>query len=320
MTPFAIETRNLTKRYNNSKQADAVHEVTLEIPHGELFGLFGANGAGKTTLIRMLTTLLAPTHGHARVNGFDVMAQEDAVRASVGMVFSNEHSFYGRLSGRENLNFFAALQNVPRKNIRARVDQLFEMFTLTRHADAMFQTYSTGMRQKMNVARALLHDPPILFLDEPTKGMDVQTADNVRALLKQEIVGRQGKTVFLTTHDLYEMETLCDRIGVLAHGEMRAFGRPRDLLAQAEHKNCYELDLAQPMDELDAQLARVNGIRSVRTLGAHVEFETDAETFSEKNLWDVIYGAGGQIRRFAPRDRGLRALLLDAAEQDEPIL
>jgi ABC-2 type transport system ATP-binding protein len=316
---LAIETHNLTKRYGNAKQTDAVHDVTLSIPQGELFGLFGANGAGKSTLIRILTTLLAPTSGDARVSGFDVVKQPEAVRATVGMVFSNEHSFYKRLTGRENLNFFAALQNVPHQHVRTRVNELLEMFTLERYADVMFHTYSTGMRQKMNVARALLHNPPILFLDEPTKGMDLQTADTVRALLKQEIVERQGKTVFLTTHDLYEMEHLCDRIGVIAHGEMRAFGRPRDLLLQAQSKHLYQMELAQPLPNLTAQLERVNGIRDIRANGVRIEFEADEKLFSEKNLWDVIYGAGGQVRRFGPHEEGLRALLRDAAD-DEPLV
>lgn len=310
----AIETRHLTKRYGTSAQTAAVQDVSLVIPQGELFGLFGANGAGKSTLIRLLTTLLAPTSGDALVNGFDVVRQPEAVRASVGMVFSNENSFYGRLTGRENLNFFAVLQNVPRKKIGARVEQLLSMFALDRSAGTMFQTYSTGMRQKMNVARALLHDPPILFLDEPTKGMDVQTADTVRALLKQEIVGRQGKTVFLTTHDLYEMEHLCDRIGVLAHGEMRAFGRPDDVMRQARAISRYQIELAQPIADLQGQLERVTGIRELAIEGARIEFEIKPETFSEKLLWDVIYGAGGQIQSFGPLDHGLRTLLRDAAD------
>lgn len=313
---FAIETRNLTKHYTHST---AVQNVTLSIPHGELFGLFGANGAGKSTLIRMLTTLLEPSGGEARVNGFDVLHEGNAVRASVGLVFSNEHSFYKRMTGRENLRFFAALQDVPRKRVRERVNELLALFTLERHADALFHTYSTGMRQKMNVARALLHDPPILFLDEPTKGMDLQTADTVRALLKQEIVERQGKTVFLTTHDLYEMEHLCDRIGVIAHGEIRAFGRPRDLLLQARRKNVYEVELAQPVPHLAAQLEHVAGIHNIHAHGVRVEFEADATLDFEKNLWDVIYGAGGQVRRFGPQEEGLRVLLRNAADDEHGV-
>lgn len=309
----AIETFNLTKMYG---AATAVHDISFSIPQGELFGLFGANGAGKTTLIRMLTTLLDPTSGEARVNGYDVVKEGEQVRASVGMVFSNEHSFYGRLSGRENLKFFAAMQNVPRQNIRARVEELLQMFSLDRVGNEMFQSYSTGMRQKMNVARALLHDPPILFLDEPTKGMDVQTADGVRALLKEEIVDRAGKTVFLTTHDLYEMEHLCDRIGVIAHGEMRAFGRPRDLLYQARRKHIYRVELAEPLADMTPLLS-VEGLRDLTADGVRLEFEADVEAFSEKKFWDVVYGSGGQIRTFGPYDQGLRALLRDAADEQQ---
>jgi ABC-2 type transport system ATP-binding protein len=308
----AIETRNLTKRYGRST---AVSDVSLRIPEGELFGLFGANGAGKSTLIRMLTTLLEPSGGGATVNGFDIAREAEDVRASVGLVFSNEHSFYGRLSGRENLKFFAAMQDVPRKKISARVEELLGLFGLEPYANAMFLTYSTGMRQKMNVARALLHDPPILFLDEPTKGMDVQTADTVRALLRNELVERQGKTVFLTTHDLYEMEHLCDRIGVLARGEMRAFGRPHELVRQARRGNAYRVELNAPLADTSS-LARVRGIRELSARGTRLEFEADEGLFAEQELWDTVYAAGGQIRRFGPRDEGLRALLRDAANEE----
>lgn len=314
----AIEARNLTKRYARTSGADAVHAATLTIPRGELFGLFGPNGAGKTTLIRMLTTLLAPTAGEAQVNGFDISRQANAVRGSVGLVFSNEHSFYGRLTGRENLNFYAALQNLLPRQIRTRVDELLEMFSLERHANAMFQTYSTGMRQKLNVARALLHDPPVLFLDEPTKGMDVQSADTVRALLKDEIVGRQGKTVFLTTHDLYEMEQLCDRLGVIAQGEIRAFGSPRELLDGMRRERHYQLELARAVEALPERLERVAGIRLIRAEGAFVEFAVDEENFSEQQLWDAIHGAGGRIQRYGPKDEGLRTLLRHVADEDRP--
>jgi ABC-2 type transport system ATP-binding protein len=313
---FAIETRALTKRYGKSE--DAVHAVSLAIPRGELFGLFGPNGAGKSTLIRMLTTLLAPTSGGARVNGFDIVTQADAVRASVGLVFSNEHSFYGRLSGRQNLNFFAALQNLSPRETRVRVDELLEMFALEPYANAMFQAYSTGMRQKLNVARALLHNPPVLFLDEPTKGMDVPTADAVRALLKDEIVGRQGKTVFLTTHDLYEMDYLCDRIGVLARGELQAFGRPRELLERMQRERVFEIELTHALENLTPRLARVPGIELKQVNGIRIEFAADEQIFSEQELLSEIYAAGGRIRRYAPKDEGLRTLLRRAAG-DEPL-
>ncbi len=318
---FAIETRALTKRYATQGTADAVlapavHDVNLAIPHGELFGLFGPNGAGKSTLIRMLTTLLTPTSGQAQVNGFDVVRQAAQVRASVGLVLANEHSFYGRMTGRQNLEFFAALQNVPPRRLRARVDELLAMFELERHANAMFQTYSTGMRQKLNVARALLHDPPVLFLDEPTKGMDVQTADTVRALLHDEIVNRQGKTVFLTTHDLYEMEHLCDRVGILVRGELRASGKVRDLVERVRRERVYRVELGRAVAGLERRLANVPGIRVVRVDGVRIEFVVEDANWSEQALWNEIYGAGGQISSFGPQDEGLRTLLEHAADDE----
>jgi ABC-2 type transport system ATP-binding protein len=313
---FAIETLGLTKRYGGSNGGDAVHGVTLSLPRGELFGLFGPNGAGKTTLIRMLTTLLAPTSGEARVNGFDIVREAGAVRASIGLVFANEHSFYGRLSGRQNLNFFAALQGLSPRQTRTRVDELLETFGLQPHADAIFQTYSTGMRQKMNVARALLHNPTVLFLDEPTKGMDVQTADAVRALLKEEIVGRQGKTVFLTTHDLYEMEHLCDRIGVIADGQIQALGEPRELLAQMRREQVFQIELTHPVDGLAARLASLGRIRVTRAEGALLEFVAGEDGSFDQDLWDVIHAAGGRIRRYGPKDEGLRTLLRQAVRDD----
>lgn len=313
---FAIETIGLTKRYGGSSGGDAVHGVNLSLPGGELFGLFGPNGAGKTTLIRMLSTLLAPTSGEARVNGFDIAREPAAVRASIGLVFANEHSFYGRLSGRQNLNFFAALQNLSPRQTRRRVDELLDVFALQPHANTMFQSYSTGMRQKLNVARALLHNPSVLFLDEPTKGMDVQTADTVRAMLKDDIVGRQGKTVFLTTHDLYEMEHLCDRIGVIADGQIQALGEPRDLLAQMRREQVYQIELAQAVEGLAARLTARCPIRITRAEGALLEFVGDGDGTFEQDLWDEIHAAGGRIRRYGPKDEGLRTLLRQAARDD----
>jgi ABC-2 type transport system ATP-binding protein len=310
----AIETHDLTKTYSaNGSAIEAVRGVSIAIPRGELFGLFGPNGAGKSTLIRMLATLLAPSAGDAHVNGFDIARESEAVRASIGLVFANEHSFYGRLTGRQNLDFFAALQNIPRKQIRQRVDELFEMFELTRAADRMFQTYSTGMRQKLNVARALLRNPPILFLDEPTKGMDVPTADAVRKLLKEDIVMRQGKTVFLTTHDLYEMENLCDRVGVIARGEIQTFGTPRELFAELPGERVYEIELADEIDGLAAHLAQVESLRVVHAQGTHLEVATHNGARVDEIIWNEIIAAGGKITRYGPKEDGLRALLRHTA-------
>ena len=148
---------------------EAVRSLSLQVNTGELFGLFGHNGAGKSTLVRILATLVRPTVGRAEINGFDLVRDERQVRASIGLVASDERSFYGRLSGRDNLRFFAALQNVVRARVEARVDYVLSLFDLGEFASRPFQTYSTGQRQRLNMARAVLHDPPILVLDEPTK-------------------------------------------------------------------------------------------------------------------------------------------------------
>src|SRR5205814_10443178 len=157
---------------------------------------------------------------------------EQRVRASIGLVASDERSFYGRLSAQDNLRFFAALQNVPRRQIEKRVQSALSVFDLGALGSRPVQTYSTGQRQRLNMARALVHDPPILFLDEPTKSMDVQTSDFVKALVKDELVGRHAKTVIFISHELFEMEHYCDRIAVVYRGEIRAQGTARELLAR----------------------------------------------------------------------------------------
>ncbi|MBI3763623.1 MAG: ABC transporter ATP-binding protein [Chloroflexi bacterium] len=314
---FAIETRGLTKTYASALgPIHAVQDVTIAIPRGELFGLFGPNGAGKSTLIRMLATLLAPTAGEARVNGFDIARQADEVRASIGLVFSNEHSFYGRLTGRKNLNFFAALQNIPRRDIRRRVDELLGMFDLLSPAGRMFHTYSTGMRQKLNMARALLHNPSILFLDEPTKGMDLPTAEAVRKLLKEEIVGRQGKTVFLTTHDLYDMEQLCDRVAVIAQGQIQEFGDLRELLASPASERAYQVELAEAVAGLAARLEKLENVKEVKAEGTRLEIVSNNGARMDQVLWNEIIANGGQIRSYGPRDDGLRALVRRVSRGD----
>ena len=181
----AITISNLTHSYRSNL---ALRDVSLTIESGEFFGLFGPNGAGKTTLIRILSTLIIPSSGTAQVHDLDVVRDAGKVRSLIGLVFSNENSFYGRLSGKQNLEFFAALQNLGWEQSRRRAADLLALFDLTGGADSAVQSYSTGMRQRLNVARALLHDPKVIFLDEPTKGMDVLAAESLRELLRKELV------------------------------------------------------------------------------------------------------------------------------------
>ncbi len=304
MNAFAIEADHLGKTFSANGQAVvAVRDVSLAVHAGELFGLFGHNGAGKSTLVRMLATLVRPTHGSARVNGYDLVRDERRVRGSIGLVASDERSFYGRLSARDNLRFFAALQDVPRRQIDARVQYALELFDLRDIAARPFQTYSTGQRQRLNMARAILHDPPILFLDEPTKSMDVQTSDFVKTLVKQELVGKQGKTVVFISHELYEMEDYCDRIAVVARGQLRALDTPRALLAQLPQQPRFQLQIEGALEPvLDAlrAITALNLIDVARSNGsAKVEFTMNESAGDwQAAVWQSVLANGGRISEF----------------------
>lgn len=306
-----ISVVNLKKNFGRTR---ALNDISFSVTKGTVAGLVGNNGAGKTTLIRILTTLVIPTGGTAQVHGFDVVREPAGVRALVGLVFSSENSFYGRLTGRQNLEFFAALQNLSAKDARRRADELFDLFGLTAAANAPFQSYSTGMRQKMNVARALLHNPPVVFLDEPTKGMDVLTAETLRRLLRTELVERQGKTVILTTHDLEEMETLCDRVGILESGRLRAVGRPADLIREASASVVYRLELAGEANGLVDQLSSLPAVESVAVVSSAgsalvLDLVLNDTAAPEAEVWEALVAHKVKIKRYGPKDDGLVTLL-----------
>ena len=195
---------------------------------------------------------------------------------------------------------------------------MLELFDLTAAADASFQTYSTGMRQKLNVARALLHNPPVLFLDEPTKGMDVLSAETLRSLLRTELVERQRKTVVLTTHDLEEMETLCDQVGILEAGQLRASGAPADLVREASASVVYRLELIGAANGLAEHLTALPAVKSVvvasQTGHTTVLDVTFADSHApESELWQALLAENVKIKRFGPKDDGLVTLLKHSA-------
>ena len=208
----------------------ALDGVDLEVDRGEVFGLLGPNGAGKTTLLKVLACLVLPTSGQALVNGFSVSDQEGEVKRSIGYVTSDERSFYWRLSGHENLRFFASLYGLHGAGLRRRCAELLEKVELeSEAAHEQFMNYSSGMRQRLAIARALLHDPPVLFMDEPTRSLDPLTAAHLRGFVREQLVGREGKTILLATHNLAEAEGLCSRVGVLVRGRLRRAGAPAEL-------------------------------------------------------------------------------------------
>lgn len=233
----AIKITNLTKRFTRTsgyldllpgfirkrQYITAVRDASLEIKAGEFFGLLGPNGAGKTTLIKMLCTLILPTTGTASCDGHDVIKGEQKVKETVGLISAEERSFYWRLTGRQNLEFYASLHKLPGSTARERINELLALVGLTADADRRFQTYSTGMRQRLAIARGLLNNPRILFIDEPTKGLDPITAKNVREFLRNKLA-TDGRTIILATHFMAEAQELCDRVAIMNRGRIVTVG------------------------------------------------------------------------------------------------
>ncbi len=243
MSEITIETHYLTKTFESKTRnlehldsifkrkepmtVTAVDHLNLKIKKGELFGLLGPNGAGKTTLVKILCTLLPPDEGEAYVNGFDVVRQQMDVRRSLGTLFSvGERGVFWRLNGYRNLEFFSAIYNVPRRKRHERIMEVLDLVGLKDRAFEHYQKYSGGMKRKLALARALLPDPPILLLDEPTVGLDVISSRSLREFIRKNLSKEAGKTVLYTTHYVEEASQICDRIGILNKGKLVACDTP----------------------------------------------------------------------------------------------
>ncbi|WP_329383948.1 ABC transporter ATP-binding protein [Streptomyces sp. NBC_01716] len=228
----AIELERLTKFYPGRKDEEnrpvpAVDSIDLRVPRGQVFGLLGRNGAGKSTTVRMIATLLEPSSGSIRVYGLDAGRHRRAVRAQLGVALGGERSVYWKLTARQNLEYFAALHGVPRRRSRARITELLEQVGLTDRADDYVEQYSTGMRQRLVIARAVLHRPGVLLLDEPASGLDPHSAEDLHSLIRR--LRDDGHTILLTTHDMAEADLLSDRVGIIHAGRVRAVGTPVEL-------------------------------------------------------------------------------------------
>lgn len=254
----------------------ALDHVNFEIQNGELFGLLGPNGAGKTTIVKVLCTLLEPTTGHAFVKGYDVVKNAENVRKIVNMVAGGERMLYYRLTGRENLNYFADLYNVPKKEVRSRVDNLLALMGLSDRADDEVEKYSKGMKQRLQVCRGLINDPEVLFLDEPTLGLDVNIARDLRKFVREKIVREEGKTVLLTTHYMYEAEEMCDRVGFINKGKLVAVGQPEELKRKIPSGFSIEILLTRLTDDI------LNSLRHLETVKKVMATDYEGEAEGEK--------------------------------------
>ena len=288
---IAVEITSLGRIYKprgNSPQIVALNDVSLAIEEGEIHGLLGPNGAGKTTLVKVLSTVLLPTSGTASILGHDVVSETQAVRPLIGLVLGGDRGFYRLLTGRQNLEYWAALYKVPSSTAKRRVSDLLEMVNLTDRADYLFETYSRGMKQRLHLARGLVGDAKVLFLDEPTTGLDPIAARQFQSLvitLKSE-----GRTILLTTHDMAEAEAVCDRVTLIDRGRILAVETPRSLstlVAQFER-----IEFEGGPEGLVETLPSVPGVATVSSLqegGYRIELDDESST---SRVLEMLVAAG----------------------------
>lgn len=233
-----------------AREIIAVEDLSFTIAMGELFGLLGPNGAGKTTTVKMLATLLIPTSGFASIQGLDVVKRAEQVRRRIGFIFGGERGLYWRLSGIDNLRYFASLYSVDPEVSKKRIPYLLEMVGLQGRGDEKVEGFSRGMKQRLHVARTLLHDPEVLFLDEPTIGLDPVGAREFRQMIRN--LQSEKKTILLTTHYMFEADELCNRIAVINHGRVAALDTPSGLKSTVRDMSVVEVEtFGQPQPTLD---------------------------------------------------------------------
>jgi ABC-2 type transport system ATP-binding protein len=311
MSGLAIEATDLRRSFQVRRgwlkprrdEIEAVRGVSFSVARGELFGLLGPNGAGKTSTIKMLNTLLAPTSGTARVCGFDVNRETTEVRRRVGYVFGGDRGLYERLSGLDNLRYFAELYAIPPREQRQRIGELLERVGLTGRENERVHGYSRGMRQRLHIARGLLHRPEVLFLDEPSIGVDPVAARELRRTIAELAAG--GMTVLLTTHYMAEAEELCGRIAVIADGTIRALGTAQELKVVAEGRQVLDVEAVGVGErELD-DVRNLAGVHSVtceeRGMGVALTVQSDPDRDIQAAVLAALAGARlGRVESRAP--------------------
>jgi ABC-2 type transport system ATP-binding protein len=310
MTP-AIEVDRLVKRFGEFM---AVKGITFSVPQGEIFGLLGPNGAGKSTLIRMLTTLLPPTSGTARVNGYDVVRQADDVRRSIGVIPQALTSDL-ELSVEENLIIFAKLYGVPRVKRQRLIDELLKAVELSDWRDAPVKNLSGGMRRRVEIARGLVHEPRIFFLDEPTTGLDPVSRTAVWEMLRS-IKAERDLTVLLTTHYMDEADKLCDRIAIVDHGELKALDSPLRLKMSVPGKNTLEASFTNATPGWTDRLQRLPFVDGVSGDGAVVRIHTANGPATTRALLDAASDAGVGVASLSVQSTTLDDVFVHYAGRD----
>ncbi len=275
---MAIEVRDLKREYvtrsffgRSSRITEALSGVSFEVKRGELFGLIGPNGAGKTTTIKILTTLLSPTSGVARVLGLDVRKQVYEIRRRIGIVFGGERGLYNRVTAVENLKYFADLYGVEPPISKKRIPELISLVGLEGRENEHVEKYSRGMKQRLHIAKALVNDPELIFLDEPTIGLDPAGARDIREMIRE--MERNGKSILLTTHYMFEADELCKRVAVISKGRIVALDTPPGLKRSVKDISVVELQTFGATQKFVEKLKAINGVvRVVADLDAERQF------------------------------------------------
>jgi ABC-2 type transport system ATP-binding protein len=324
---IAIDVRNIVKKFGDFT---AVKGISFQVPQGEIFGLLGPNGAGKSTLIRMLTTLLPPTSGTAVIHGFDVVAQQDGVRRAIGVI-PQAMTSDTELSVEENLLIYAKLYGVPREKRTRLINELLDAVQLTEWRDKQVRNLSGGMRRRVEIARGLVHEPRIFFLDEPTTGLDPVSRVHVWEML-QRIKAERDLTVLITTHYMDEADKLCDRIAIVDHGELKALDSPLKLKASIPGKNVVDASFSSVPSGWDQMLESLPEVESVTGHDTVFRIASRNGPTTTLALMDAAARAGVSVQSLAVQStslddvfvhytgRALRDALQDAAPQDSPFM
>ncbi|MFZ5353495.1 MAG: ATP-binding cassette domain-containing protein [Bacillota bacterium] len=231
-----IQLKNLKKSF---KQIEAVKGISFEVMQGEIFGLLGENGAGKTTTLRMLATMLQPTGGTAEVAGYDIVTDPEKVRGEIGILFGGEMGLYDRLTAKENIKYFAELNDMKNEDIENRVSYLVDILDMKEYVNRRVGKFSKGMKQKVAIARSIIHNPQVMLFDEPTSGLDVTSARIVHDFIRS--CKEEGKTIIFSSHSMKEVEKLCDRIGIIHKGEMVDIGTIEELKRKHDDEDLEEV-------------------------------------------------------------------------------
>jgi ABC-2 type transport system ATP-binding protein len=308
----AIEVRGLSRYFGTLR---AVDRVTYSVEPGEVFGVLGPNGSGKTTMVRLLNGVLTPSEGEAHVLGLDPMTHGPDVRRQTG-VLTETPSLYERLTAHDNLTLFGTLYDVPESKLAARVNETLELFGLSERANDKAGGFSKGMKQRLALARALIHEPQILFLDEPTAALDPEASQQVTTLI-ENLSHQAGRTVFLATHKLDEAQRLCDRVAVINKGRLLAVGTPSDLARELWNAHWLDFELrATPDTTVLDGLRALRCVINVSSEDGRLSVQMDSDEMVPALVAEVAR-LGGQIMRVNPREHSLEEIYFELQKREE---